>query len=428
MFEWLKTRLVGQQAAADPYEEFVREFVAECQRQRLVPKSYDANTRAFVFIRDDGSEMTYFMHNGFREWLDRDRQGRTELMTRWVASIFDSLGNHELDPDKLPDELVPGIRSHAQISNVLIRNWTAGAPSDDSTATAFQPFAGDLVACVLRDQTNSMAQMTGVNLTFAKLPLDQAMARAMANFHRRIPTPVFEAMGSGLFGSNNLSDHQSAMLLLRPGVDYPLPAIDGTPVAIVPSRNVFYLTGSASTTGLAKALDIAQKANQMGHFLSSAILQWDGSRWVEAELAGELAARQREIRQHQIAEDYNSQKELLDLYHQSKGQDIFVASVLLFRPKNSRELVSVATLASGTTGTLLPHADRLFFGKQVIDPQTGLAQRDPGDKADVAWSDAMAIAGHLFETVPYLYPPRLKALGFPSDDLWTRLKAVAREP
>jgi hypothetical protein len=425
MYEWIKKRLFGEQAAADPYDEFVRDFAAECQRQNVVPKSYDASTRSFVFVRDDGSEMTYFMHNGFREWLGRDQAGRNELTIRWVRSVAEGMRNHTLDPDKLPDELMPGIRSHAQISNVLIRNWIAGAPGDDSSATAFLPFTGDLVACVLRDQSSSMAQMTHSNLTFAKLPLDQAMERAMANFHSRIPTPLFESVGGGLFGSNNLADHQSAMLLLTPGVDYPLPAIDGTPIALVPNRNLFYLTGSASRTGLTRVLDIAQKAGEMGHFLSSTILQWNGSRWVEAELTDEFAARQREIRQHQLAADYGAQKQLLDQYHQSKGQDIFVANLMLFKPRGSAELFSVASLGSGTTGTLLPHADRLFFSSQIIDPQTGLAQQTPADKANVAWSDAMAIAGHLFEEVAYLAPPRLRALGFPTGDVWARLKAAA---
>lgn len=426
MFDRIKKLLFGERAAADPYEEFVREFVAECQRRNVVPKSYDPNARGFQFVCDDGSEMTYFMHNGFREWLDRDRQGRTELVTRWVSSIFDSLSNRALDPDKLPDELMPGVRSHAQIGNILIRNWTLGAPADSSSATLFQPFAGDLVTCLLRDRTNSMSQLTGVDLTEAKLPFDQAMARAMVNFRSRVPTPVFESLGDGLFGSNNLADHQSAMLLLTPEVDYPLPAIEGTPLAVAPSRNVFYLTGSTNTTGIAKALDIAQQANQMGHFLSSAILQWDGRRWVEVELAGSLGARQQEIRQHQIAADYNSQKQLLDQYYRNRGEDIFVASLMLIRPKDSIESFSMATLASGTVGTLLPHADRLFFGKQILDPQSGLAQQVPRDEADVAWSDAMAIAGHLFEEVADLHPPRLKALGFPTGDLWARLKAVAR--
>jgi hypothetical protein len=274
---------------------------------------------------------------------------------------------------------------------------------------------------------NTMSQMTHTNLAFARLSIEQAMQHAMANFRSKLPQVVFESLGGGLFGSNNLADHQSAMLLLTPGSDYPLPAIHGAPIALAPTRNLFYLTGSASELGLRKLVDIAQQAGQMPHFCSSTLLQWDGHRWIAFDIggSGDVAKRQREIVQFQLAADYDAQKQLLDRLHQKRGQDIFVANLMMFRRKDSSESFSVASLGSGTTGTLLPHADRLSFGKQIIDPKAGLATKTQ-EMADVAWSDAMEIAGHLFEPVAYLHPPRLRALGFPDAELWARLKAVAR--
>ena len=425
MFDWIRKRLFGAQPA-DPHDEFVLAFVAECRRQGIQPKSYDPNARGFLFVRDDASETIHYMHNGYLEWLGRNQDGRVAFTAKMVRSVVDGVRNNLLDTDKLPGQLMPGIRSHAQISNLLILNWTAGAPADDSSATAFRSFVGGLVACAMRDLPDSMSQLTHANLAVAGLSLDQAMEHAMTNFRSRIPRPVFEPVRDGLFGCNNLVDHQSAMLLLTPGADYDLPAIDGAPVAVVPTRNLFYLTGSASRAGLASALDLAQGANQMPWYCSSALLQWDGRRWIEAELTGDLAMRQRELKQRQLADEYARQKERLDQYHQSKGQDIYVSGQMVFRPKDSPELFSVTSLGSGTTGTFLPHADRLTFVKQIVDPQTGLAYGPPADAADVAWPDAMAIAGHLFEPVPYIHPPRLRALGFPAEDIWARLKTVAR--
>jgi hypothetical protein len=43
----------------------------------------------------------------------------------------------------------------------------------------------------------------------------------------------------------------------------------------------------------------------------------------------------------------------------------------------------------------------------------------------VTWSDAMAVAGHLFEPVPELYPPRYRAVGLPDADTWSRLRTKA---
>jgi hypothetical protein len=426
MFDWIRKNLMGRSPVVDPFEQFVREFVAECEQQNVRLKSYDPQARAFVVSRDDGSEMTCQLHNAFGEWQSRSEGGRAELIAMFVQSLVEMRSDNTISPEKLPGQLMPGIRSNAQISNMLIQNWIAGAPTDDRSATAFLPFAGDLVACAMQDLPHSMSQMTHVNLAFANLSIEQAMQHAMANFRSKLPQPVFEPLGDGLFGSNNLADHQSAMLLLAPGLDYPLPKIDGTPVAIVPTRNLFYLTGNASRSGLEKMLDIAQRAGQMPHFCSSAILQWDGHRWSEAPIAGgELAARQREIAQYQLAADYDSQKQLLDKYHGKCGLDIFVAQQMLFRKKDEPATISVATLASATTGTLLPHANRLSFVKQIVDPTTGLAQKAPEGMVDVPWSDAMDIVGDLFEPVAHLYPPRLRALGFPDADAWLRLKASA---
>jgi hypothetical protein len=80
---------------------------------------------------------------------------------------------------------------------------------------------------------------------------------------------------------------------------------------------------------------------------------------------------------------------------------------------------------SGTNGTLLPVADRLAFVDQIVDPQTGRAAEEARDIMQVAWSDAIVVAGHLFEPVPNLYPPRYRALGFPDANMWSNLRTKA---
>jgi hypothetical protein len=81
-----------------------------------------------------------------------------------------------------------------------------------------------------------ISQMTRANLIFAHLSIEQAMSRAMANFRARLPAPIFEPLG--VFGCNNLEDHQSALLFLESGKDCALPPVEGRPVALVPSRNL----------------------------------------------------------------------------------------------------------------------------------------------------------------------------------------------
>ena len=67
----------------------------------------------------------------------------------------------------------------------------------------------------------------------------------------------------------------------------------------------------------------------------------------------------------------------------------------------------------------------LTFVDQIIDPQTGLAAKGPREILSVAWSDAMAVAGRLFQPVPNLYPPRYRSLGFPDADMWGKLRTNA---
>ena len=42
MFDWIKKNLGRKQPAADRFEQFVREFVAEYQRKNVQPKSYES--------------------------------------------------------------------------------------------------------------------------------------------------------------------------------------------------------------------------------------------------------------------------------------------------------------------------------------------------------------------------------------------------
>src|SRR5262249_33648029 len=121
---------------------------------------------------------------------------------------------------------------------------------------------------------------------------------------------------------------------------------------------------------------------------------------------------------------YDQQKRQLDQLHTSQSKDIHVATFMVYRKKDQEgSEFSMAILGSGTHGTLLPVADRLTFGDQIVDPQTGMAT-ETREILTVGWSDAMPVAGHLFQPVPNLYPPRYRNLGFPDADMWAKLRTM----
>jgi hypothetical protein len=45
--------------------KFVRDFVAECNRQNCLPKSHDPRARALRFSREDASDVSFQLSNAF---------------------------------------------------------------------------------------------------------------------------------------------------------------------------------------------------------------------------------------------------------------------------------------------------------------------------------------------------------------------------
>jgi len=426
MFNLLRSLFRPKPAIADPYEQFVVAFLEECGRQGRKPTSYDHQTRSFVFSDAKGSNHTVYLENNFRIWTQRDAQARAEQLSRFVRS----LGDVEAESADLAAELMPGIRSRVLLSDGLIQSWIQGAPEGNDNETAWTPFCGELVACVVRDRPDSMALVTRSHLNSAKLSFDQAMVQAMAHFRAKVSAPDFvpHPRAPGLYYCSNLEDYQSSLLLMTPGKDFKLPDVDGDAVALVPSRNQFFVTGSRNRPALTLLLDLAETAGQQPHFCSSALLVWRDGHWVEYafDAGTNEVAKQHQIAITHLASDYGRQKELLDHLHKTQNRDIHVATFMIYRKKDQQgSEFSMAVLSSGAAqGTLLPVADRLTFVDQIMDPRTGTAAEQAREILTVGWSDAMSVVNHLLQPVPNLYPPRHRTIGFPDADAWAKLRTM----
>jgi len=423
MFDRLKSLLRRKPASADPYQQFVAAFTGECRRQGRKLLSYDHPARSFVLGDGKGNSTTIFLDNIFKTWVASD--DRADKLSRFVRGIGDvpAAASGTTDPSRLHGELMPVVRRRAVISNLLIENRMRR-----EWEIAFTPLCGELAACVCRDRPDSMELLSRSRLDGAKLSREAAMALAMARFRVRAPAPDFEAIDAagGVLWCRNLRDYQSSLLLMTPGEDFALPPLDGAPVALVPARNHFFLTGSGNLEGLRLLLEFAEAADQEAHFLSSALSVWHDGGWREYtfETGTEEAVRASRIARDRLASDYHAQKELLDHLHRTQNADVFVADFMIYGKKHDRgSEFTVAVLPSGAHGSLLPVADRIAFVEQIVDPATGIARSRRGDIVHVAWSDAMAIAGHLFEPVADLYPPRYRARGFPDAGTWNALKS-----
>lgn len=424
MFERLKSLFRGP-GFADPYEQFVAAFLDECRRQGLEPESYDHEARSFAFPDIDGHAVTTYLDNNFRVWVGSDAAARPDHLARYVRSIVHRPGT--IDPATLPGELMPGVRHRVLISNALIDN-----DMNRDRGIAATPWCGELAICLFRDRPDSMALVSRSHLDDGKLSFDEAMAVAMAQFRRTAPVPFFEPVrdAPGVFYCGNLEDYQSSLLLLTPGEDFTFPQLDGDPVALVPARNQFFVAGSGDRRALRSLLAVAESAREQPHFCSSTPWVWRDGAWRAYRFAAgtDAAVWQHRIARRWLASEYAAQKERLDGFYHKHDEDVFVASFMVYEtPGEPDSQFSVATLSSGAVATLLPVADRIVFVEQRVTAGTEIAANTgkTHDLVQVAWPDAMAIAGHLFEPVADLYPARVRALGFPDASVWRELESRA---
>jgi hypothetical protein len=414
---------------AGAYEQFLAAFVEECNRQGREPLSYDDQTRSMVFRDPKGAKHRVNLENYFRVWHQSDAKARADQLPSVVRSLGELYGLLGTNPLAIPGELRPVIWPRVKISHALIQARTFDAPEGNSSEVAWTPFCGELAACIVRDLPDNMQPITWSNLDFAELSLKQATAQAMTQFRVKAPAPEFlpAPRMEGLFYSINFEVYQSSLLLMTPGKDFVFPPLDGDAVALAPTRNQFFVTGHRNQRALKVLLNLAEGAGQEPHLCSSALLIWRDGRWDEFlfEAGTDEAIKQRQIALRELESDYNQQKKLLDQLHKTRDADIYVSEFTVYQKINQPgSEFSVTVLASGTAGALLPEASHLSFVNQVIDPKSGLAQ-EVRECLIVPWPIAMDFAGHLFEQVPNLYPPRYRALGFPSGGIWDKLRERA---
>lgn len=422
MFGRLKSLFQSKPQITDPYEQFVVAFIEECKRQGRRPDSYDPTGRFFVFDEGTPGRRIVYLDNGFKAWLQLDKPARAAHLSKFIASSLDGPG---IEDGSALVELMPGVRSRALISNLMIQS-PGGIDARDEIAWA--PFCGELVVVINHDRPGTLRPLTRGEFELGSFSFDTALKQAMTNLRSRPVAPAFEPHETvgGLFVCENLTDFQSSLLLLTPGVDFQFPTLHGAPVVLVPARNQFFVTGSENLAGLEVLLGIADAAHQQPHFLSSILVVWRDGRWVPFKLApgGALAAQQRLIELRDLALDYRQQKALLDQLHKEQNRDVVVSEYDAYQPEPGAEF-SLTFLASGSKDTLLPMAEQISIIRQTLDARTGLATGPNEDAARVTWADAIDIAGDLLEHVPGLYPERYRVRSFPDTEAWKRLKERA---
>jgi hypothetical protein len=120
-----------------------------------------------------------------------------------------------------------------------------------------------------------------------------------------------------------------------------------------------------------------------------------------------------ELRMQTDAGNYDEQKSVLEEHAQARGDDVFVASVLVMTDGETGESASLCTWTDGVP-TMLPRADQIAFVTPGETEEETRIMRVPWDHAATVMRDAMQPQG--------LVPERWRVDRFPSEQEQAELR------
>src|SRR5262249_52313042 len=138
--------------------------------------------------------------------------------------------------------------------------------------------------------------------------------------------------------------------------------LKGRPVAMVPNREVAYVTGEDDPEGLAMMAALAGERLAEPYGLSGIPLVLDGDTWMDwmppRDHPSYAAFRDLELKT--LAPAYGAQEQLLNQLHERDGVDIFVASFSAVEKQGTGELVSYCVWGNGVDA-LLPITQKVIL-------------------------------------------------------------------
>lgn len=385
---------------ARPTPDGFADLVLRQVRQRHPGRASRYEAAAFRIVLGGGEQQIFNLDNAYRDYCAAPRKLRAQVLQNYLAGI---------DVPALPatfaearEQLMPVIRSRSQ--GDYLRLLALRQPPRPALADAWLALDDDALILLAHDTAASMATIGQATLAQWGVTFEQALAVAMENLRARTPHR-FLALGDGLLMGEWDDAYDSSRLLL-PDLLYRACA-GGEPLVMIPTRGRFLLASSHNVAGQLRMVALADKLMQdEGRHVSPAMYGVRQGKIVACQPADEavaaaLARLQAMIRAHH----YGEQKQEWDALNESTGEDVFVATCMLFQSKGSEGVVSLATWTRGIE-TLLPRTDIVAMVVPADDGGAGVTKM-------LAWDDALAIGGELMQEIE-CYPVRYRVQSFPS--------------
>lgn len=385
---------------APPTPDGFAHVVLRQVRQRYPARACQYEAPQFRIVFGDDAQQIFNLDHAYRDYCAAPRKLRPQVLQNYLAGV---------DVPALPANfaearahLMPVIRSRSQ--GDYLRLLALQQPPRPALADAWRALDDDALILLAHDTESAMATIGQATLAQWGVTFEQALAAAMDNLRARTEHR-FQALGDGLLMGEWHDAYDSSRLLL-PDLLYRA-CQGGEPLVMIPTRGRFLLASSHNVAGQLRMIALADKLMQdEGRHVSPAMYGVRDGKIVacqpeDGEVAAALARLQAMLRAHH----YGEQKQEWDQLNERLGEDVFVATCMLFQAREREGVVSLATWTRGVD-TLLPRTDIVAM---VVPDEHG------GDSATkmLAWADALAIGGELMQEVE-CYPVRYRARGFPS--------------
>jgi hypothetical protein len=364
--------------------KFAEKMAAELRRAGA-DGPLEIDEEQFRIVR--GSQI-FNLHNAYAEWQTAPRLRRNAVLRFFAKSL--------LEPSEPPDSvdearpnLLPRIRELEWYE--VLKLQFADARDGRGPAVVYERLNEELALEIVYDFPTAVMSVAPERLEAWGLSLDEAVRTARANLRERTPGS-FEQLEPGVFGSPWQDTYDSSRLVLVELVTRL--DVSGDPVALLPHRDHLFLTGSDDERGLGRIAALAAPLLEDHRRVTGRACVWRDGRWQPFVPPEGHPCRPRfvELRLQTDAGNYDEQKAVLEEQAEARGDDVFVASVLLVTDEATGESASLCTWTEGVR-SLLPRTDQIAFVSPGATEEETQIMRVPWDHAASVMRDAMEPRG-----------------------------------
>ncbi len=382
----------------DGQNAFAR-LVIDRLREVGVTSPIDYDAEEFQLHIQGDKESILFMNNAYREYCSLPADHRFQAVRRFVRGWLQA---NRPAPEEYADirpDILPAVRSRSFFEAARLRMVLGGS---EDTHLPYQVLGDDLGLGLVYDMPDSMKPISNHELDNWGVTFYEVLEAARENL-RHIPPRILgpqDGPGTYVFTSNDGYD-SSRLILLDLIQQF---EVQGDFIAMAPGREMLIVTGSEDATGLEAMAALAKKALEQPRTVSGAAVRLAGDEWVPWTPPADhpLYEEFHGLWLQSQGQDYAEQKELLDKLHESRSEDILVASFNVMQHKETGQRMNFCLWVEGPV-TWLPRSERIVL--------KGLGAEQPPVIA--AWDKVVEVAGELMKPLD-MFPERYCVAEFPT--------------